>query len=124
VRAFITERCHTECRVMVVGPLYRRLETELELLPQPGADGQQLARCAEQCITAFLHPVTGGVSGDGWPFGRWPHASELRTALQGLMGLAEVRQLRLRVEEGDEAEFRNAAHALVCAGRCTVRIAG
>lgn len=123
VHRFVAQRSAADARVVIVGPVYVRIDSEIEVLPVPGADAAALADACRRRITAFLHPVTGGPQGAGWPFGRWPYVSDVRGALAGLPGLAEVRQLRLRaVDKPDGA--RGAPHAVACAGRCTVRMAG
>ncbi|WP_326533837.1 putative baseplate assembly protein [Pseudorhodoferax sp.] len=118
IRGFLQARCPASVRLQLVAPQYLALDLELEIAPLPDADPAALAEACAQRLRDFLHPVAGGPAGDGWAFGRRPHLSELRAALRGLAGLGEVRQLRQRPAQGAATQ---APHALVCAGRCTVR---
>lgn len=119
VRAFLQARSPSDARLRLGAPIYIRIDIEVEIVVRAGAEPSSLARTCEDLLTRFLHPVVGGPDGDGWDFGRWPHASELRAALRGIPGLAEVRQLRQRAIEPCPGA-KAAAHALVRAGRCTV----
>ncbi|MFT3721502.1 putative baseplate assembly protein [Pseudorhodoferax sp.] len=118
IRAFLQARCPAGVRLQLVGPRYLALDLELEVAPLPGADPAALADACARRLRDYLHPVAGGPAGEGWPFGRRPHPSELRAALRGLPGLGEVRQLRQRPARGGAPQ---APHALVCAGDCAVR---
>jgi hypothetical protein len=120
VRAFLAERCSAGARLLLCAPLYVAIDVELQVMAQAGFDPIALERHCGQRLTEFLHPVVGGPHGDGWAFGRWPYASDLRTALRTVPGLAEVRHLRIGTVE-DLPGARHAAHALVRAGRSTVK---
>lgn len=119
VRAFLQARSPSDAQLRLSAPMYVRLDIEIEIVVRAGAEPSSLARICEDLLTRFLHPVVGGPDGNGWDFGRWPHTSELRAALRGIPGLAEVRQLRQRAVEPCPGA-KAAPHALVRAGRCTV----
>jgi predicted phage baseplate assembly protein len=123
VRAFLGERCASDVRLLLCGPLYVRIDVEADVLAQPQADGAALAAACGERLAGFLHPARGGPRGDGWAFGQRPHDSELRAALRGLPGLAEVRQLRQRTHDV-QAGAGGARHRLVSAGRISVRAVG
>jgi hypothetical protein len=78
-----------------------------------------IAAC-EARVNAFLHPLTGGAGGDGWAFGKEPHASDLLAALDEIDGIDHVRALRLRFE-ADARDLRRSGDFLVSAGRHTIR---
>jgi len=51
-------------------------------------------------LVAFLHPLTGGLDGQGWAFGRKPYQSDLYALIEDIPGVDYVR--RLTVIETDE----------------------
>jgi predicted phage baseplate assembly protein len=120
VRAFLRERSASGVRLQLCAPLYVRIDVDAEVVALPSADALALAQTCEERLAEFLHPVRGGPHGEGWEFGRWPHVSELRGALKGVAGLGEVRQLRQRHPQ-DPPGAATAPHALVCAGRLTMK---
>ena len=52
----------------------------------------------------FLHPIRGGSSGAGWPFGRDVHAGELMRILAGVSDVRHVTGLCLAAGDGDWTE--------------------
>src|SRR5262249_44134944 len=58
----------------------------------------------EPALRDFLHPLRGGPSGTGWPFGRAVYYSELFQALEGLDRVDHVSSLTLRGPDGNVAE--------------------
>jgi hypothetical protein len=47
-------------------------------------------------LDRFLHPLTGGFDGRGWPFGRRPHLSELYGVIEAVAGIDHVQSLSVR----------------------------
>jgi hypothetical protein len=54
-------------------------------------------------LAAFLHPLTGGLDGAGWAFGRKPYRSDLYALLEATPGVDHVQLLRVE-EELEETE--------------------
>lgn len=83
-------------------------------------------------LDAFLHPLTGGETGDGWGFGELPCLSDLYALLEGIDGVDHVVDLSMTFRGGDEEvtvtegqESPNvAADVLVFGGRYTIEIDG
>lgn len=55
--------------VHAVAPKYRLIRIEVDLLARRNADFGEVSRAVEARLNAFLHPLTGGNDGQGWPFG-------------------------------------------------------
>jgi hypothetical protein len=53
-------------------------------------------------LASFLHPLTGGLNGEGWSFGRKPYRSDLYASIENIDTVDHVR--RLIVEESGEVE--------------------
>ena len=57
-------------------------------------------QAAEAAVRTFLHPIKGGSSGAGWPFGRDLHAGELMRILAGVSDVLHVTGLQLAAGDG------------------------
>ena len=76
-------------------PSYLGVVVATRLVVQPGADARTLTTRADQALRAYLHPVTGGGRGDGWPFGHPLLIAEVHSVLQNVPGVAYVDLVRL-----------------------------
>jgi hypothetical protein len=78
--------------VHVVGPRYVAIGVRITLRLRPDAKEQEVRDLAVRALNGFLHPLHGGVGGDGWPFGRSVHVSEIYRLLDTLDGVDYVRR--------------------------------
>jgi predicted phage baseplate assembly protein len=101
--------------VYVVGPLYVRVEVtaEIALVSLEGASAVEQA--VYQKLASFLHPLTGGLDGTGWDFGRAPHKSDLYALIEAVPGVDHVRSLTV-VEIEDQAGVKATGRFLVYSG--------
>jgi hypothetical protein len=85
------------------------------------AIAREVGRQGAAAVAAYLHPLTGGADGTGWPFGRDVHASEIYAVLDRLPGVDFVDGLRFVdpppdrqiIAGGDVVGVRLASHELV-----------
>ena len=49
-------------------------------------------------LNQFFHPLYGGPRGEGWPFGRSVHLSDVARLLEDIDGVDYVRQLELLLD--------------------------
>ena len=95
-----------------------------ELVATAGTTVSALEERAEEVIGAYLHPLTGGDDGTGWPFGVLPCRSDLYALLEGVEGVDHVASLDLTFAgsegtvtvEADDRRPRVARDALVHSG--------
>jgi hypothetical protein len=103
VQEYLDSRSTLTAHVWVTGPLYLRVDVEVEvaLVSLAGAGAVELA--VQQSLAAFLHPMTGGLDGKGWDFGREPHLSDLYALIESTPGVDHVNLLNLneRVDDAD-----------------------
>ncbi|HUG30920.1 MAG TPA: putative baseplate assembly protein [Candidatus Limnocylindria bacterium] len=95
----ITQRLE-ECRVIgtrisVEPPGYRGVTVEATVLPASGANPNRLKADAERALYEYLHPITGGPVGTGWPFGRPVTIGEIYSVLQRVPGAEVVESVNL-----------------------------
>jgi hypothetical protein len=101
----------------VVGPMYIpvSVEAEIALVSLEGASTVEQAVLGR--LGEFLHPLTGGLDGTGWDFGREPHLSDLYALIESVAGVDHVRSLRLSENEiEDEDKIKATARFLVYSG--------
>ncbi len=82
-------------RVVVEPPAYQGVTIVAKVLAAPTADPNRVQREALEALYRFFHPVVGGASGDGWPFGRQVHQGEVYAVLQRMRGVELVEDVRL-----------------------------
>jgi predicted phage baseplate assembly protein len=82
-------------RVIVEPPAYQGVTVVAMTRARPWADPARLQRTATNAVYAYLHPISGGMEGRGWPFGRPVHMGEIYALLQRLPGTELVEDVRL-----------------------------
>jgi predicted phage baseplate assembly protein len=111
--------------VAVVAPTYLPVGVAASIVPTRAADAGVVAAAATAALEAFLHPLTGGPDGAGWPFGRDVHASDVAALLEWSAGVDSVASLTLLLEgspQGDHVAVPG--DRLVCAGPVLVTLRG
>jgi predicted phage baseplate assembly protein len=95
VATYLDSRRTIGARVVVEPPAYQGVTVVARLRIRPWADSGRLVRTALDALYAYLHPLTGGLDGTGWAFGRPVHMGEIYALLQRLPGTEMVEDVRL-----------------------------
>jgi predicted phage baseplate assembly protein len=93
VRVYVEDRLPASAGLWVAGPGWLQIAVTAEVVPislEQATDVQSAVRAA---LEAFLHPLSGGPRGDGWPFGRTPRRSDLLALIEAVPGVDHVRGL-------------------------------
>ncbi len=127
VRRFIAARAPATAaaRVAVVPATFFPIGVEAVLSPGHPAAAGAVIDAARSALARFLHPLTGGPAGAGWPFGRDVYLSDVSALLEGLPGVDYVEQLALTIAGspvGDRVVVPD--DRIVVAGPLGLRIAG
>jgi predicted phage baseplate assembly protein len=112
----ITQRLE-ECRVIgtrisVEPPGYRGVTVEATVKPASGANPNRLKADAERALYEYLHPITGGPDGSGWPFGRPVTIGEIYSVLQRVPGAEVVDTVNLFGTNAETGQGREATPRL------------
>lgn len=100
VRDFISARRIPTSRLAITGPKYIRVSVNAEVAPVSLEGAGEIDLAIYQSLVRFLHPLTGGLSGAGWDFGREPHKSDLYTLIESIPGVDHVRALEvIRIDD-------------------------
>jgi Baseplate J-like protein len=93
VQEYLQERCSPTADLWVAGPEWIAVAVEATLVVIAIEAADPAGDQARTALARYLHPLTGGPAGQGWPFGLRPHASELSALLEAVEGVDHVRSL-------------------------------
>lgn len=102
--------------VSVVGPLYVSVNITAEIALASPEGASAVEQAVYQKLVSFLHPLTGGLDGIGWDFGREPHKSDFYALIEGVAGVDHVRAFKVDAIE-DHPGIRNTGRFLVYSGK-------
>ena len=100
VRAHLEPRRIVGTRLVVAGPTYVDVIVRARLALVSGAAAADAIDAARAALDAYLHPLTGGRDGRGWPFGRDVYRADILAVLDGAKGVASVISLDLAGTDG------------------------
>jgi predicted phage baseplate assembly protein len=102
VQSYLGERSLIGSQLEVRAPQYIWVSVQARLRIRPRSDRAVVAdvqRRAEEQLYRYLNPFHGGPAGDGWPFGRDLHVSEIYALLQRVPGVEFVDEVQIAVRE-------------------------
>ncbi|MBL1068013.1 putative baseplate assembly protein [Streptomyces sp. 7-21] len=91
----LDERRLIGTRLAVGPPYYQGVTVVATVHAFPGVPADRVRREAHDALYRHLDPLTGGVTGDGWPFGRPVQAGEVFAVLQRVPGVELVDEVAL-----------------------------
>ena len=125
--AYLDERRLLTVYLDIRSPAYHWVAVKVKLHAAPGVDQALIRKVVLSRLYRFLNPLTGGPSGNGWPFGRHLFSSDVYQCLQGLPNVQFVRSIEMFVAKpGGEAQgspletMEVLAHGVVASGTHTV----
>jgi hypothetical protein len=103
VDEFLRERCPPTATLWVSGPEWITVTVLATVVVVSVADADAAGDRARTALAAYLHPLTGGPGGLGWPFGQWPHESDLSAVVEAVDGVDHVRSLTVSYQPQTDA---------------------
>jgi predicted phage baseplate assembly protein len=98
VRRFLCPRRTIGTRLIVTGPSYVEVSVTAVARALANVDPARVRADALDRLYAYLHPITGGPAGRGWPFGRDVAQAEILRQLDLVTGLDHVDELAITVD--------------------------
>lgn len=99
VRSHLAARMPASVALDVTGPEWRAVGVAVEVVAVADPEAARTVRPEIAArLAAYLHPLTGGAGGAGWPLGVRPHRSELYALVESTPGVDHVRRLAMGVE--------------------------
>ncbi|HZR52285.1 MAG TPA: putative baseplate assembly protein [Streptosporangiaceae bacterium] len=90
---YLRERCPATAGLWVAGPEWIAVSVQTTVAVTSVAVADATADQVRAALRGYLHPLTGGPNGQGWPFSQRPHGSELSALLEALDGVDHVHAL-------------------------------
>ena len=105
----LDERRLVGTRLLVTPPAYLGLTVVVDVHAREGYDKDTVNDDVLRAVYDFLHPLTGGPDGGGWPFGRSVQSHEVQTALARIPGVDMSQELSLSLFPADADTGRRSA---------------
>jgi len=102
VCAYLQPRRLLTCELFVAPPAYRHVRVRADVVAAADADGAVVRAEVERRLLAYLHPLTGGEAGDGWPFGGAVYFSLVYRQVLAVEGVARVEALTVALDGADQ----------------------
>jgi predicted phage baseplate assembly protein len=118
VDAYLRRRKTLGTRLVVSGPTYVEITVTARVKLAAGAAPAAVRSRVLDTLRGFLHPLVGGPSGRGWPFGRDVYRPELLGLVDRVPGVDAVEELTLTGGQGD------VGCANVCVGPAELVVSG
>src|SRR5262249_41053137 len=110
VGTYLNRRRVVGTHVDVVGPGYVDIVVTASVRARIGADQTTVRNGVTAALRALFDPLSGGLDGDGWPFGRTVYRAEVLQAIDAVPGVDTVLSLEMSAD-GQPAQCGN-----VCIG--------
>lgn len=110
--------------IHVKAPDYVKVSVNAEVKIRGRYESDKVRHRLENALKTFLHPLTGGTEGEGWPFGRSVYKSEINELIDDVDGVDCVQKLNMMKEEYsyDGEEINIPESGLVYSGKHSIRI--
>jgi predicted phage baseplate assembly protein len=115
VRAYLDDWRLPTIELVIVGPEYVRVDVDAEIAVDDPGNANQVELAVKQAVDSYLHPITGGLNGEGWEFGQLPRKFDLSVLIERVEGVSHVRELRVNTRGSRGAE--KAGDFLICCGQ-------
>jgi hypothetical protein len=95
--------------LVLLVPSYVPVVVQAEVLALKPEEAGRIEAMLRSQLAAFLHPLTGGHDGRGWPFGVGVYASDIAALIESTPGVDAVRSLQLLVDlavQGDRVQLQ------------------
>ncbi len=97
VETYLRDRAVPTLSLSVTEPDWAEVTVSVTVVPRHLTHLDRLHQEVNDALTYFLHPLTGGPDGQGWAFGRHPHASDLYRVLEAIPNVDHVQQLDIAI---------------------------
>jgi hypothetical protein len=99
VQDFVLARAASDLTgLAVIVPTYLHIGVTCTVAPVDMRQAGPVGVAVRKALEGFLHPVSGGPEGGGWPFGRAIHISDVAALIEAVAGVDYVQELELLLE--------------------------
>jgi len=105
VQAYLDDRRLLSTQMEITQPTYQWVESEIRISISALFETERVRAAVEKRMFEFVNPLTGGVDGKGWKFGRDLFVSDLTAVLLSVLGVNFVRSVKLFPVNYDKRQF-------------------
>ena len=110
-------------QIRIAGPTYFPVGVWLEVVPKQADQAAVLESQIRDQLNQFLHPLSGGPSGQGWDFGQPLYLSQVAAVIGGISGVAYVPGILMKVNGQVFDDFVPvAADGLIASGTHEIKL--
>lgn len=91
-------------RISVVGPDYVRINADVKVKPSSLEESTIVSDRIKERLETFLHPLKGGLAGNGWDFGQPILISQMAAVIEDLEGVDYVKKIELEKIKKEKIE--------------------
>ncbi|MFB2875387.1 putative baseplate assembly protein [Floridanema aerugineum] len=124
VQDYLETHAIATTKIWVVGPLYVEVSVIADIALTSPDGASTVKQAVNKTLTDFLHPLTGGLDGNGWTFGRRPHRSDFYALLEAVPGVDHIRSLKIEKigEQNNVEKIQDTGRFLVYSGIHTINL--
>lgn len=104
--------------LFIIPPEYTKISVDTTVKMKPRFVKKTIEKNVKTELDKFLNPLTGGVEGNGWPFGRSVYLSEIYQIIDSAEGVDYVQSVKLNKKEVD---IDIPSHGLVYSGNQVIK---
>ena len=90
--------------VYVVGPVYRKIQVQVQLVVDPSFDLATVKNTVQANLTTLFDPLKGGTDGTGWPFGGTVYYSNVYRVIIETPGVLRIQDNQLLILLDDQMQ--------------------
>ncbi len=98
VCAYLNQRRLLTAELYVVPPTYQKVQIQASVIAQDSADLAEVTTAITNTLLTYLHPLTGGDDGLGWPFGGPIYYSALFQQIFSTPGVQRVESVVINLD--------------------------
>jgi predicted phage baseplate assembly protein len=98
VCAYLNQRRLLTCELYVVPPTYQKVQIQASIIASNSADLAEVTVAVNSALLTYLHPLTGGSDGLGWPFGGTIYYSALFQQIFSVSGVQTVETMIITLD--------------------------
>jgi hypothetical protein len=98
VCAYLDQRRLLTAEVYVIPPTYHLVMIQGQATAQNTADLAELNDAIATALLTYLHPLTGGDDGTGWPFGGTIYYSRVFQLIMNIPGVQSIQTLTISLD--------------------------
>jgi uncharacterized phage protein gp47/JayE len=104
VCAYLDKHRLLTSEIYVVGPVYRKIKVEVQLVVKPSFDLATVKNTVQANLSTFFDPLKGGTDGTGWPFGGTVYYSDVYRAIIQTPGVTRIKDNQLLILLDDQLQ--------------------